>query len=188
MVGSTTTLPTRRRNPFHRLAALLRPEVISTAAILVGVVMLVGVLAPDRFRTSALYADVVPMPARATAEAVVAVSGWILLRLARGLRKRKRAEWRIAVCVCVAVLAADLLRAERRPVEAVVTGLLLAALIATRREYTVPTDPHGRWFALRFAGQLVVPALGLTLILLYLPGHVPSDIGFWARAREAVWS
>jgi lysyl-tRNA synthetase, class II len=61
-------------------------------------------------------------------------------------------------------------------------------LIATRREYAVPTDPHGRWFALRCAGQLIVPALGVTLVLLYLPGHVPSDVGFWARLREAVWS
>ena len=182
MVGSTTTL---RR---HRRLAVLRPDLVSTASVLVGLLMLIGVIAPDRFRTSALYTDVVPMPARATAEAVVAVSGWILLRLARGLRKRKRAEWRIAVGVCVAVMAADLLRAERRPVEAVVTALLLVALLVTRREYIVPSDPHGRWFALRSAGQLVVPALVAALVLLYLPGHVPPGFGFWARLREVTWS
>ena len=187
MVGSTT-VPTRWWRQPQRLRALLRPELVSTASVLVGLLMLVGVIAPDRFRSTALYTDVVPMPARATAEAVVAVSGWILLRLARGLRKRKRSEWRIAVGVCAAVVAADLLRAERHPVEAVVTALLLAALLATRRDYTVPSDPHGRWFAVRNVAQLLVPAFGAALVLLYVPGHVPSGVGFWDRVREVVWS
>ncbi len=149
--------------------------------------MLLGVVAPD-MRGSALYGDFVPTPARATAEAVVAVSGWILLRLARGLRKRKRAEWRIAVVVCTVVTTADLVRAERRPVEAVVTGLLLAALLATRSQYTVGGDRHGRWFAVRAAGQLLGVATVLGVVMLYLPGHVPSTVSFWARLREVVYS
>ncbi len=149
--------------------------------------MLVGVVAPD-MRGSALYGDFVPVSARATAEAVVAVSGWILLRLARGLRKRKRAEWRIAVFVCTVVMTADLVRAERRPVEAVVTGLLLVALLATRSQYTVGSDRHGRWFAVLAAAQLIGLATVLGMVMLYLPGHVPSTVSFWARLREVVYS
>ena len=96
-----------------RLGCADGPDAVSRTSTVLGLVMLIGVVAPD-MRGSALYGDFVPTSARATAEAVVAVSGWILLRLARGLRKRKRAEWRIAVVVCTVVATADLVRAERR--------------------------------------------------------------------------
>ena len=163
------------------------PDIVSRTSTVLGLIMLFGIVVPD-MRGSALYNDFVPTPARATAEALVAVSGWMLLRLARGLRKRKRTEWRIAVVVCAVVTTADLVRAERRPVEAVITGLLLVALIVTRDQYTVAGDRHGRLFALRAALQVLVLATVVGMVMLYLPGHVGSHVGFWARLREVLLS
>src|SRR5690242_20201183 len=89
-----------------------------------------GLCLPDAFsrRTAPLldwFTPLLPVPARLTAQAVVTVSGLLLLRVAAGLRRRKRAEWRIAVFICAVMTVAHLVRGERRLVEAAVTLALL---------------------------------------------------------------
>jgi lysylphosphatidylglycerol synthetase-like protein (DUF2156 family) len=172
-----------------RVAFLTRaPRVISSVAVVLGLMLIAELLVPHRWRAAPLAAAFVPEPARATAEAVVLVSGWLLLRIARGLRKRKRTEWRVAIAVCVAVIAADLLRSERRPVEAVLTTSLLIALVLARSQYTAAADPRGRAFALRIAGQFLTLAIGYGMVLLYLPGHVGGSVSTWLRLREVLTS
>ncbi|GAB2458505.1 phosphatidylglycerol lysyltransferase domain-containing protein [Jatrophihabitans fulvus] len=159
------------------------PRRVGDAAVLVGLFTLVGVVLPAHDESM-----IVPLPVATTATAFAAVSGAVLLRIARGLRKRKRGEWRVAVVACAVVAAAATLRADRRPVEAVVAVALLIALIHARHEFTVPSDRRGRWFGLRAALQSIGVGTGVGLLMLYLPGHVAAGTGFWARVGEIALS
>ena len=111
----------------------------------------------------------------------------LLLRLAAGLRKRKRREWIGAVVITVVMTAAHLFRAEQRPVEASITLVLLVALLAARSRFTAKPDPRSRWFAARVFVQFTAVAIAFGLLLLYAyPHHVPDDPSFWQRLREVV--
>ena len=113
----------------------------------------------------------------------------VLLRVAAGLRKRKRREWIGAVVITVVMTAAHLFRAEQRPLEASITLVLLVALLAARSQFTARPDPRSRWFAARIFVQLTAVAIAFGLLLLYAyPHHVPDNPSFWQRLREVVQS
>src|SRR5215475_959449 len=164
------------------------PYLISQVAAILGLLsVLDGFWRHDR-RLNDLFKPPLPVPARASADAVVFVSGVLLLRIAAGLRRRKRAEWHVAVGLCVAMTIAHLVRGERRPGLAAVTLLLLVALVSVRSQFTGKTDPHNRWFAVRVVAQLLAISIGYGLIWLAIPGHVPDDTSFVTRLREVVYS
>ena len=132
------------------------PGLISTIALLLGLLTLVDALfVGQRFRVHVIT-QVIPVPASAAASAVVLVSGLLLLRLAAGLRKRKRRAWRASVVVTGAIIVAHLFRDERRIGEVVVGAVLLALLVTARSRFTARSDPHSRWFAIRVLVQGVV--------------------------------
>lgn len=181
----THPVPARARTERVRQAYLRRaPQVIGWCATVLGFLLVVDALVPDSWRIARLVSSVVPDPAGASADAILAVGGWLLLRLARGLRRRKRAEWRFAVAVSAVVAVASAIGIARHPVETVATVALLVALILARSHYTALADPRGRWFALRVALQFVVVSFGYGLVLLYLPGHVPAGTTLADRLRE----
>src|SRR6478672_1897753 len=135
------------RVPVARAAYLDRaPLFTSRIAAVLGLASLVHVLFPQRWHLLTAFTPVLPPAAKASAEAVIAVSGLLLLRVAAGLRKRKRAEWRIAVVLCVAMTVADLVRDERRLAEGITTIVLLVALLLARSQFTARADPRGRSF------------------------------------------
>jgi lysyl-tRNA synthetase class 2 len=134
------------------------------------------------------FTPILPRPVRVTAQAVVTVSGLLLLRIAAGLRRRKQAEWRIAVTVCAVMTVAHLVRDERRPVEATIAMLLLIGLVSLRGQYTAKADPHSRWFAALVCSQLLVIGFGYGIIALQLPGHVSGSVPFTDRLREVLTS
>jgi lysyl-tRNA synthetase class 2 len=164
------------------------PRLLSRVAALVGLFVMVGGLWEHPWRMFTMVSFITPETARATVDAVVVVSGLLLLRIAAGLRKRKRAAWQLAVVACAAIIAADVVRPERRPGEAIATAALLAALVAARTRFTALPDPRSRWFAATVAVQFFLVAVSYGLVMLYLPGHVPANVGFLERLREVVFS
>src|SRR5262249_57516713 len=98
---------------------------------LVGVAAVAEALLPRQRDRVADVVPVVPVPASATAAAVVAVSGLLLLWLARGLRRRKRRAWQAAVVLAAVRSTAFRLHHEPPPAPAPIPqglrGLLLAA-------------------------------------------------------------
>ncbi|MCW2498168.1 phosphatidylglycerol lysyltransferase domain-containing protein [Jatrophihabitans sp.] len=167
------------------------PKLISTIALLLGVATLVDAFSPDRREFVHRITQVVPVPASAAAAAVTAVSGLLLLRVAAGLRKRKRREWRAAVGIAIVMTAAALLRNERRPIEAAITIVLLVLLVTARSRFTAKADPRNRWFAVRVLVQFFVISVAYGMVLLYSPygsRHVAHDPSFGARLHEVVTS
>jgi lysyl-tRNA synthetase class 2 len=164
------------------------PKILSAVAALVGLLTLTDAFAPgERGRVHALT-QVIPIPASAAAAAVTAVSGLILLRVAAGLRKRKRRAWRIAVGVTVLMAAGHIVKAHR-PAEAVIALVFLVLLILARSRFTAKADPMNRWFAVRVVIQygLVAFIYGLGMLYFY-PHQVLDRPSLLARLKEVSWA
>ncbi|MEO6885779.1 MAG: phosphatidylglycerol lysyltransferase domain-containing protein [Jatrophihabitantaceae bacterium] len=166
---------------------LKAPNVIATISALLGVLALLDAVLPRERRRLHTITRVLPAPATAAAIAVVAVSGLLLLRVAAGLRKRKRRDWQVAIGVTSAMTIANALNEDRRIGELAITLLLLALLITARSRFTAKADPHSRWFAARVFVQfmLVAIAYGLAMVYLY-PRQVEGRPALLTRLREVL--
>jgi lysyl-tRNA synthetase class 2 len=177
-----------RQRPWVQAFLARSPRLLARIAWLLGVLALIDAVWPHHWRLLSVFGPLVPGPARAAVDATIAVSGLLLVRIATGLRKGKRAEWRLAVFASAAITVADLLRDERRPEEAAVALVLLAGLLVARSRFKAKPDPRSEWFAVRVAAQFLAIATTYGMVLLYLPGHVAGKVSFWSRLREVVTS
>jgi lysyl-tRNA synthetase class 2 len=99
------------------------------------------------------------------ATAATAVTGVLLLLLAHALRRRKQRAWRVVVVLLagsVVLHVAKGLDVE----EAAVSALLLAGLIAYRRDFYARGDPRTRWRALVVLLQLAVLSVVVGFVLV----------------------
>lgn len=164
------------------------PGIVATIAALLGLLTLFEAFMPrERERVHELI-GILPVPASSAATAVVAVSGVLLLRVAAALRKRKRRAWQLAVAATALMTLAHLFRGERRPIEAVISIVLLVMLIAARSRFTAKADPRSRWFALVVFVQFTVVAILYGLALLYFSRRVVGHPSFGARLKEVVYA
>jgi lysyl-tRNA synthetase class 2 len=165
------------------------PGLIAGIALLLGVLTLIDALfVGQRFRVHAIT-RVIPVPASAAATAVVFVSGLLLMRLAAGLRKRKRRAWRAALLASGALTVAHAFRAESRYLEAGIGLVLIVLLVAAQSRFTAKPDARSRWFALRFFVQASVVSVVYGIALMYLPGdQVPGHPGFGRRLQEVLYA
>jgi lysyl-tRNA synthetase class 2 len=163
------------------------PRLLSALALVLGLLTIVDALfVEQRGRVHALT-RILPVPASATATAIVFVTGMVLLRLASGLRKRKRAAWQAAVLATAGMAVAHVLRAEERFVEGGISVLLLVLLVAARSRFTAEADPRSRWFALRLFIQAFVVALVYGMVLLYaFPSRLVGHPSFTDRLQEVL--
>jgi lysyl-tRNA synthetase class 2 len=176
---------------FERLRkAYLRraPGLVATIATLLGLLSLIDAGWAAQREHLHMITRVIPVPASAAATAIAAVSGLLLLRLAAGLRKRKRRAWRAAVALTAVIAIAHIVR-DRHPAEIVIPVVLLSMLITSRSRFTAKADPHSRWFALRVFVQFFVVAVvyGMTMLYVY-NDHVVGHPSFWMRLYEVLAS
>jgi lysyl-tRNA synthetase class 2 len=153
--------PERRRWLSSRRTA----GIIATLTWLLGVLTVLSAVLPEQRNRVHALTQVIPTPASATATAIAASFGILLLYLSGGLRRRKRRAWRAAVVVTVVVAASHVLKALDIE-EAVVSLGLLGLLIASRDEFHAKGDPTTRWLGVRVFFQLLALALGLGMVLL----------------------
>ena len=120
------------------------PGLLAALALGLGLLTIVDALFSDqRDRVHALT-QIIPVPASATATAVVFVTGIVLLRLAAGLRKRKRAAWQAAVLATFGMTIAHFLRGERRFIEGGISLALLVLMLLAHSRFTAKPDPRSR--------------------------------------------
>jgi lysyl-tRNA synthetase, class II len=116
------------------------PFFLALGATFAGVIGVVSALTPefaDRFQ---LVRGVLPPGVPEAAKIVALAFGLALIWLSRGLARRKRRAWQLAVCL-VAVSAAAHLAKGLDVEEATISVLLLAALWRYRSEFTAPGEP-----------------------------------------------
>src|SRR5262249_28276873 len=159
----------------HRWAPIARawawyvvraPRLTAAIATLLGLATLAEALLPRQRDQLQDMVPVVPVPASETAAAVVAVSGLLLLWLARGLRRRKRRAWQAAVVLSAVRSTAFLIHDEPRPADAAITLVLLVLLLAAAPRFNAKPDPRSRWFALVVLIQFTAVAVCYGLSVL----------------------
>ena len=151
------------------------PRLTAAIATLLGLATLAEALLPRQRDRVADVVPVVPVPASATAAAVVAVSGLLLLWLARGLRRRKRRAWQAAIVLAAVRSTAFLIHDEPRPADAAITLVLLVLLLAAAPRFNAKPDPRSRWFALVVFIQFTAVAVCYGLAVLYFSHRVVGN-------------
>ncbi len=122
-----------------------------------------------------------------TADVII---GLMLLMLAHGLRRRKRRAFQAVV----ALLAFDIgihfyhspFHTERIPT-AIISLVLLVALLYFRKEFYAEGDPRTRWRAGWVFGGLVVADVAIGLLYIIFARGLQADYSFGQRVQEVVY-
>lgn len=169
------------------------PRLIAGLARLAGLITVLDAALPAEERRRAQEIAHLPIPATDAATAVTVALGLLLLRVAAGLRRRKRRAWRIAVAATVLIGLGYLLKAHRADeggaVVLTITVVLLAMLLTARPRFTAKSDPTSRWFALRIFLQFTAAGLTFGIVTLYLnPENIVGRPSFGARVLGVLFS
>ena len=167
------------------------PRLIAAISFLLGVLTMLEAAWPRERRRIHGVTRIIPVPASAAATAILVVSGFLLLRVAVSLRKRKRRAWRFAVGLTGVLTVAHLVREERLYVEAAVTLVLLVMLVTARSRFTAKSDPYSRWFAVRVFLQVLLAGVVTGMVMLYAIERSHRLVGnpsFGERLREVLYA
>jgi lysyl-tRNA synthetase class 2 len=113
------------------------PLVLAWFVAAAGLLGVIDAVTPDN--RNALIGAVAPEQVHGISEALVASSGLALLVAARGLARRKRRAWQIAVVILFSLVALNL--QHRFGFGAIATALVAVALVARRSDFDAPGDP-----------------------------------------------
>ena len=169
-----------------RRRAARTARLVVWAARIAGVLTVLSVVAPllrRRLQPATWFG--LPVEASLVGTVLLATAGVGLVLLATGLRRRKRRAWQLGVALCVLIVVSHLI--GRHPlVPLVVAGVLLVALVVTRREFTALPDPVGRLAALRVVVQLLGAGFAIvTALLLVRPSALVGRPSLWDRLGQA---
>jgi lysyl-tRNA synthetase class 2 len=167
-----------------RSARARASRVVAWYVAAVGALAVVDAILPEHRR--ALVTALDPAHVHGLSKAVVAPFGFALVVAARGLARRQRRAWQLALVLTTALLA---LHVERRFDDgAIVTGLAAVGLLACRGDFRLRGDPSGRprllLRALAFAAAVVAYGLG-TLWVNRLMADQPYSLVFALRETGA---
>ncbi|HZU19787.1 MAG TPA: phosphatidylglycerol lysyltransferase domain-containing protein [Gaiellaceae bacterium] len=187
------------------------PVALAWAATFAGLVSIVSALTPEFADRTRLVTGVLPPGVPEAARTVALALGLGMVFLSRGLARRKRRAWWLAVAVVVASAAAHLVKGLDFE-EASIHLLLLVALLRARRHFVAPGDPAtvvplaqvGAALALavpvlligvydtdmyssriEVALALLVGGLGFRALWLWLRPHAVTPPGVEERERAA---
>ena len=168
----------RQRRWVPRMAALL--------TFLIGLSDILNILRPDLVHRLHRINVMIPGTLTNVTRSADVLIGLMLLMLAHGLRRRKRRAWQAVSALLAFDIAIHFFHSMRIPT-AVVSLVLLIALLYYRDEFYAEGDPRTRWRALWVLAGLVVAdiVIGLTYILL---GHgLAEDYSFYQRVVEVIY-
>jgi lysyl-tRNA synthetase, class II len=114
------------------------PLVLAWFVAAAGLLGVIDAINPDR--RPALITSLAPEHVHGVSEALVAPLGLLLLVVARGLARRKRRAWQIAVAVLLGLVALHL--QHRFGYGAIATALVAVALVARRGDFRAAGDPE----------------------------------------------
>jgi lysyl-tRNA synthetase class 2 len=116
------------------------PVALAWAATLAGVISIVSALTPEFADRTDLVDGVLPPGVPEAARTVALALGLAMIFLSRGLARRKRRAWTLAVALVIASAIAHLAKGLDVE-EATVHIVLLVALLRARRHFVAPGDP-----------------------------------------------
>ena len=131
------------------------PLVLAWFVAAVGILGVLDAVTPDK--RPLLFASLAPEHVHGISEALVAPLGLALLVVARGLARRKRRAWQVALLVLVWLIALHLQHGFGYG--AIATAIVAVALLARRQDFDAPGDPASH-------PRLALHALVFTLAIL----------------------
>src|SRR3984957_2673905 len=183
--GRQATRPPDRRNQRRWV-----PIAAGWLCLLIGLADIIEVVRPGliySYHLTRLH-SFVPGNLVNVTHTVSVIVGLLLLMLSHGLKRRKRRAWEaVTVLLAVSAVVHVIPYRQGRIVTAVVSALLVAALLYFRAEFYAVGDPRTRWRALWvFLGLVLADvAIGLTYILL--ARGLAQDYSLWQRVVHVVY-
>ena len=183
--GRQATRPPDRRNQRRWV-----PIAAGWLCLLIGLADIIEVVRPGLIYSSHLTRlhAFVPGTLVNVTHTVSVIIGLLLLMLSHGLKRRKRRAWEAVTLLLAASAVVHVIPfREGRIVTAIVSALLVAALLYFRAEFYAVGDPRTRWRALWvFLGLVLADvAIGLTYILL--ARGLAQDYSLWQRVVHVVY-
>ena len=152
------------------------PRLVGAYSFLVGLFIIITNVSRRFKGPRYILENYVAVYLNSTAFATAIFSGLLLLGLARGLSRRKRRAWQIAIVMLILSLLTEVFRFHAHPVQNALTIIFLALLIIFRREFYAKSDPSTRFrpiFAFAFGFTFFL----LAGILLYYFRHSQNVVG-----------
>ena len=138
------------------------PVALAWAATVAGLISIVSALTPEEADRLRIVHGVLPPGVPNAARTVALALGLAMVFLSRGLARRKRRAWALAVVLVIASAIAHLAKGLDFE-EATVHLLLLVALVRARRQFVAPGDPATVLPLVQVSAALVVATLALTV-------------------------
>ncbi|MFI5064840.1 MAG: phosphatidylglycerol lysyltransferase domain-containing protein, partial [Streptosporangiales bacterium] len=180
------------RPPDRRHQRRWVPVTAGWLALLIGLADIIQVVRPGLYAnyTSRLHKinTLVPGTLTNVTRTVEVIIGLLLLLLSHGLKRRKRRAWEaVSVLLAASVVVHLIHPVHNRIITAVISAVLLAALLYFRAEFYAVGDPRTRWRALRVFLVLAVAdvAIGVTYILL--AKGLAQNYSLWQRVVHVVY-
>ena len=153
---------------------------------MLGAVNIVSALLPALRPRLGVLMEVVPPYTPAVATGFTLATGFVLVAVSRGLRRRKHHAWTVAVCLAAAAVVLHLLKGLDVE-EAALSAVVLAGLLASRAAFPAAAD-RVSWR--RASGVAVAaPALAVLAGTAYLALRPHAIVGrppLWSLAEQAV--
>ncbi len=154
------------------------PAVVALAAALVGLMGLFSSLTPETAARSRLVAGTLPAGWPSAARTLTIAISLALLWLARGLARRKRRAWQLAVALVVASAVTHLAKGlDFEEAGGSLLGLLL--LFRTRRQFVAPGDPES-------IRPLIQVMLALSVVGVIVALHLEGTVAYSERFDDAL--
>ncbi len=157
---------------------ILSPLVLAWATAVVGGVAVVSALTPEIAARSELVRSLLSQSVPNIARTLTLAFGLGLLLLARGLARRKRRAWQLAVLLVIATAISHLAKGLDFE-EATGSLLVVAALLYARREFVAPGDPES-------VRPLLQVALALAVIVPIAMLHLQGAVAYSDRVDDTV--
>jgi len=147
------------------------PVWIGRATFLVGLFDILANVS-RRFRTPVhKLNNVLPVFLNGSALATAIFTGLILMILARGLSRRKRRAWVLALVILAVNLGTEVIRTNHHPLQITLTLLSILALVVFRKSFYAKSDPSTRLQPLIGFGVALIVFFIASLLLLKFRSH-----------------
>jgi lysyl-tRNA synthetase class 2 len=176
------------RPPDRRNSRRWVPVTAGWLCLLVGLIDIATVVRPGYSSRLHKINTFVPGTLTNVTHTVEVIIGLLLLLLSHGLKRRKRRAWEaVTVLLAVSVVAHLLHLSHDRLTTAVVSCVMLAALLYFRNEFYAVGDPGTRWRALWVFCGLVVADIAIGLTYILLARGLAQDYSLWQRTVHVVY-
>jgi lysyl-tRNA synthetase class 2 len=161
------------------------PRMAALLTFLIGLSDILNILRPDLVHRLHRINYLVPGTLTNVTRSADVLIGLMLLMLAHGLRRRKRRAWQAVSGLLAFDIAIHFFHSMRIPT-AVISLVLLIALLYFRDEFYAEGDPRTRWRALWVLGGLVVADIAIGLTYILLARGLAEDYSLGQRVVEVI--